>query len=116
VTLAAHLFYRRDFQTITAITSKISQHLLTILLLLPNFPFRWAVLRNYKLVIDRWSESVPEGSEDYRLLAKKFLESYFNSKVTVISKSSSTVFNPIFLTRAYCKILGGELLKFVETV
>mgnify|MGYP006869344724 CR=1 FL=1 len=55
VSLAAHLFYRRDFQSITAITSKTSQSLLRILLDIPNFPYRWAVLRNYKLVIDRWS-------------------------------------------------------------
>jgi len=59
VSLSAHLFYRRDFQSITAFTSKVSQSLLKILLLIPNFPFRWAVLRNYKLVVDRWSESVP---------------------------------------------------------
>jgi hypothetical protein len=82
--------------------------------LIENFPTRWTVLRNYKLVIDRWGESVDEGSEDYKKLARKFLEAYFNDKVTVYSKSSSTVFNPIFITRPYCKIFGCEFLKCIE--
>lgn len=78
-----------------------------ILLLIDNFPTRWAVLRNYKLVIDRWAESVEEGNEDYKKLAKKFLEAYFSDRVTVYSKSNSTVFNPVFITRQYCKIFGS---------
>ncbi len=106
MTFAAHLFYRRDFQSITALTSKTSQVLIRILLLIENFPIRWTVLRNYKLVIDRWGESVDEGSEDYKKLARKFLQAYFNDKITVYSKSSSTVFNPIFITRPYCKIFS----------
>lgn len=73
------------------------------------------MLRNYKLVIDRWGESVEEGSEEYKKLTRKFLDSYFSDKVTVYSKSSSTVFNPIFITRPYCKIFGTEFLKCVES-
>lgn len=54
MTFVAHLFYRRDFQNIASYTSKISQNLAKILLKLPSFPLKWNVLRNYKLVIDRW--------------------------------------------------------------
>lgn len=114
ITFAAHLFYRRDFQSITSLTSKTSQIVSRILLQVESFPNKWNVLRNYKLVIDRWADTVDENNEDYRKLAKKFLDSYFSDKVTVYSKSSSTVFNPIFASRQYCKIFGSEFLKFIE--
>lgn len=116
VTLALHLFYRRDFQAITAITSKVSQTLLRILLTLPNFPIKWTTLRNYKLVMDRWGESVEEGSADFKLLIGKFLSAYFNEKVVVASKSSSAVFNPRNASKAYYNLFGSELVKFVESL
>jgi hypothetical protein len=107
ITFVAHLFYRRDFQSITALTSKTSQIIARILLQVENYPSKWNVLRNYKLVIDRWGDTVSDLSEDYIKMARKFLDSYFSDKVTVYSKSSSTVFNPMFVSRQYCKIFGS---------
>ena len=103
ITFAAHLFYRRDFQSITSLTTKTSQIIARILLQVESFPNKWNVLRNYKLVIDRWGDTVDENNEDFKKLAKKFLDSYFSDKVTVYSKSSSTVFKFRFSNSAYNK-------------
>jgi hypothetical protein len=62
ITFIAHFFYRRDFQVMAAFTSKVSQLVLSILLKISSFPIKWTNLRNYKLVIDRWGENVPEDS------------------------------------------------------
>lgn len=75
-----------------------------------NFPLKWKRLRNAKVVIDRWAETVPEDSQDFKIIIKKFLTAYFNKNVTISSKSTSTVFNPLFITRAYSNIFSAELL------
>ena len=99
---------------ITAIDSPIGKTLTKILIQMGSFPLHWNLLRNFKLLIDRWAETMNEGSEDYKKICHMFVTAYFDDKVHVSSKSSSTVFNPIFITKAYSKIYSSELLNFVE--
>ena len=115
VSIMAHLFYRNEFQYLVHYTSDTSKLLVKILVNLKSYSFKWKRLRKIKAIIDRWGDTLPENCEFFPIIAKKFFDTYFDSRVFVKSKSKA-IFNPMFPSRAYVRMFGVETSKKVLNI
>ena len=112
-----YLSYRRSYQNILKWDSPHSNNILTIFSKIGNLSPTWISMRNFKGLLNRWIETLPNEDPRFDVITKTLFELLFDPKIEIPAASRhSRLYSSVKITRANQKIVAQETVKHLENL